>query len=66
MNFVISDGSQRNILVGDSIRLAPGSLPENIDGKPVVVTKVDSGYPYFNDGAQDSAISPCLIVEVVI
>ena len=50
MNVVVSDGSTRDIVAGQTIRIKPGFLPEWYDNQDLLVTKVETvsgaNYPY--------------------
>lgn len=65
MTFTISGGAQKNIGVGSKIKLQAGFLPPELDGQFQSVVKIEDGYPFINDGIQDSAVSPGLIIQVI-
>lgn len=46
MNFVISDGSTKDIVVGSKIKMVEGCLPLQFSGQWIDVMAVDEGGPY--------------------
>lgn len=76
MIFTISDGSQKDIVVGSRVLVRPGYLPRNFDGQWITITAVHPEGPYapledvvIDDPETDinaqSCISPQIITMVV-
>jgi hypothetical protein len=63
MLYTISNGSVKDINVGDFIRCVKGSLPPALDGQAIEILAVDDAYPYAQlEPDQLSAIDPLIIL----
>lgn len=66
MNYIISDGSTKDIVIGSLIRVIKGSLSEEFYGRDIEIKAVDASYPYAQlEPSQLSAIDPKIIKAVI-